>query len=83
MIGEDPKSVRLGQRSQAVLTIMIMVMVIFLVQLWLITISLEAYLAADRQMAAPTFQASGFCFALNIWLLKYLYDVDKNASQED
>jgi hypothetical protein len=83
MIGEDPKAARLGQKSQAVATFMVMVMVIFLAQLWLITIALEAYLAADGRVAVPTFLASGFCFLLNLWLLKYLYDVDKSARHGD
>ena len=65
------------RRSQAVVTLMIMVLVIFLIQLWLITIALEDYLAADYRLAFPTFLASGGCFLVSLWLLKYLYDVDR------
>ena len=63
-------------RSWAVL--MILVMVILLIQLWLVTIALEEYLAAHTALAIPTFAASGFCFLINLWLLKYLYDIDRN-----
>ena len=59
------------------LPIMLGVMVVLLIQLWLITIALESYLAANMTLAVPTFLASGFCFALNLWLLKGLYGLDQ------
>lgn len=77
MISKDPRATRLEQRSQAILTLMIFIMVILLIQLWLITIALEEYLAARLTLAIPTFLASGACFLLNLWLLKYLYDIDR------
>ncbi|HZO91080.1 MAG TPA: DUF6755 family protein [Chthonomonadaceae bacterium] len=78
MIFRDPRLSKLEQRSQGILTLMILIMVILLVQLWLITIALEEYLAAHTALAIPTFIASGFCFLLNLWLLKYLYALDRN-----
>lgn len=77
MIQRDPRLARLEQKSQGVLTLMGLVLVILLIQLWLITIALESYLAADTKLAVPTFLASGFCFLVNLWLLKYLYDMDQ------
>lgn len=77
MITRRPRDVRLEGRTQAISMLMIIILVVFLVQLWLITIALEAHLAADRHLAVPTFVASGFCLALNLWLLKYLYDIDR------
>ena len=41
--------------------------------------ALEEYLAAHTALAIPTFAASGFCFLINLWLLKYLYDIDRNG----
>ncbi|HLV79523.1 MAG TPA: DUF6755 family protein [Chthonomonadaceae bacterium] len=79
MIAKDPRKARLEQRSQAVLTLMAIVLVILLLQLWLITIALEDCLAAHTALAVPTFAASAICFLINLWLLKYLYDIDRTA----
>jgi hypothetical protein len=77
MYQRDPELARIEQKSQSVLPIMLGVMVLLLIQLWLITIALESYLAANMALAAPTFLASLFCFALNLWLLKGLYGLDR------
>ena len=76
MTQKDPRLARIEQKSQAVVPIMLGVMLTLLIQLWLVTIALESYLAADMTRAVPTFLASLFCFALNLWLLKGLYDID-------
>lgn len=73
----DPQITRLEQKSQNILVLMIAVMLLLLIQLWLVTIALESYLAADMSRAVPTFIASIFCFLLNLWLLKSLYAVDR------
>ena len=77
----DPKLAKLEQRIQGVQTLMVMVMVIFLIQLWLLTIALEEYMAARSGLATPTFLASVFCFLLNLWLLRYLYALDKKEDK--
>lgn len=77
MIQRDPELARFEQKSQSVLPLMVGVMVLLLLQLWLITIALESYLAANTSEAVPTFAASVGCFLLNLWLLKYLYRVDR------
>lgn len=79
MIRQDPELARLEQKSQSILPLMAAVMLLLLIQLWLVTIALESYLAADMTRAVPTFGASLFCFALNLWLLKGLYSVDRRA----
>jgi hypothetical protein len=73
----DPEQARLEQREQGVMTLMVMMLLILLVQLWLLTIALEEYMAARTSLAVPTFAASLGCFLLSLWLLKYLYDLDK------
>ena len=77
MIQQDPEIAKFEQKSQSILTLMIGAMLLLLIQLWLVTIALESYLAADMSHALPTFLASLFCFALNLWLLKSLYAVDR------
>lgn len=77
MIEVDPHDRRLAQRGQSIQTILIVVLVIFLIQLWLVNIAVEEFLAERTAYAVPTFLASGACFAINLWLLKALYDVDR------
>lgn len=75
---KDPHLARLNQRSQNVLTLLVMVMVVLLIQLWLLSIALEEYMAAQNRLALPTFLVSVGCLLVNLWLLKYLYDIDRN-----
>lgn len=77
----DPKMAKLEQRVQGVMTLMVMVMLILLVQLWLLTIALEEFMAAQHTLALPTFLASVACFLLNLWLLRYLYALDKKEDK--
>jgi hypothetical protein len=79
MKDQDPHIARLEQKMQGVQTIMWVVLVVFLLQLWLITIALEEYLAARSSLAIPTFLASLGCFAFNLWMFKYLRDVDRRS----
>ena len=66
------------RRGQAVTVILIFVLVVFLGQLYLITIAIEEWMAERHGLALPTFLASGFCFLLNLGLLRYLYDLDRD-----
>ena len=77
MIQKDPKRARWEQRTQAISLLMVGVLILLLIQLWLITIALEEFLAARTGLAIPTFLASGACFLLNLGMLKYLNDLDK------
>ena len=76
MIYRDPRTAKREQKSQGVQMLMIFSLILLLIQLWLITIALEAHLAAHSELALPTFAASGFCFVLNLWVLHYLNAVD-------
>jgi uncharacterized membrane protein (DUF485 family) len=75
----DPRLAKLEQRTQGVMTLMVLMLAVLLIQLWLLTIALEEFMAAHTALALPTFGASGFCLLLNLWLLKYLYDLDRNG----
>ncbi len=81
MIQRDPRRAWWEQRSQAISMLMICVLVIFLIQLWLITIALEEYLAARSDLALPTFLASLACFLVNLWLLRYVRDIDRKGQE--
>ena len=77
MIQKDPLLARLEQSSQKIMTIMVMVLIILLIQFWLLSIALEEFMAAQNALAIPTFATSALCLFINIWLLKYVNDIDR------
>ena len=74
----DTHHAGLEMRSQPMVTLMLLSLVILLMQLWLITLAQEEYTADRSILAIPTFIASGVCFLLNLWLLKFVYDIDRH-----
>lgn len=83
MKDQNPRSARLEQKLQGLQALLIVVLIVLLIQLWLITIALEEFLAARSRLAIPTFLASLACFAFNLWLLKYLRDIDRAGKERD
>ena len=67
--GGNGKLVVLERCTQAISMLSVLMLVVLLIQLWLITIALEAYMSRNSAVAVPTFLGSGFCLALNLWLL--------------
>ena len=80
MIGPDPRQNRLKQRTESVTCLLAGVLLVLILQLWLITVALEAHLAADASVAVPTFAASLICFMVNLGLLRYLYQIDGSGN---
>jgi di/tricarboxylate transporter len=76
---KDPLLAKLEQRAQSVMTLLIMVTAVLLIQLWLLSIALEEFMASESRLAIPTFAASCACLIVNLFLLKYLNDVDGNG----
>jgi hypothetical protein len=70
------------RRSYAVSVLLVFVLLVFVLQLWMITIALEEHLAARSTLAWPTFLTSLGCFGLNLWLLKYLNDLDRERGKK-
>ena len=66
------------RRAQAVTVILVFVLVVFLVQLWILGVAVEEWMAERRGLALPTFLASGFCLLLNLAFLRYLSDLDRD-----
>ena len=77
MIQKDPQAAKQEQKASGVLSVMLMVMLVLLIQLWLLNIAVEEYLAGHMGLALPTFLGSLFCFALSLAALKCLYIIDK------
>lgn len=49
---------------------------IVVLQLWLLTATMNAYLGGDTDVVVPAALASFACLALNLGLLRYLYRLD-------
>jgi hypothetical protein len=53
--------------------ILAIVGVIALLQLWLLTATMNAFLGGEEGVITPALVGSGVCFLLNLGLLRYIY----------
>lgn len=74
-LGRLPRFIR-AQRMTIVTGILVFVVILGILQLWLLTASVNAYLGGDRSIIVPALGASLLCFALNAGLLRYLYRLE-------
>lgn len=74
-MNERPRFVR-AQRMTIVNAMLALVILIVVLQLWLLTATMNAYLGGDRSVAVPSAIASLVCFGLNVGLLRYLFQLD-------
>lgn len=65
------------QKLTIVYGILCIVLVLVVLQLWLLTATMNAYLGGDSTVIWPALTASGVCFMLNLGLLRYLNAMDK------
>lgn len=66
-----------SQRMTIVLGILVTVATIMVMQLWLFTASVNAYLGGDTSVLLPAALVSLACLSLNLGLLRYLYGLDR------
>jgi hypothetical protein len=66
-----------SQRATIVSGILGIVLIIVILQLWLLTATVNAYLGADTAIVLPAALASLVCLLLNAGLLWYLYRLDR------
>jgi F0F1-type ATP synthase assembly protein I len=66
-----------GQRMTIVHGILSIVVIIVILQLWLFTATVNAYLGGDSAILLPAALASLVCLLLNVGLLWYLYKLDR------
>ena len=66
-----------SQRMTIVLGILCLVIVIVILQLWLLSATMNAYLGGDTSILWPAALASLVCFGLNAGLLWYLYGLER------
>ena len=60
-----------SQRLTIVAGILVVVLVLVVLQLWLLTATMEAYLGGDDSIVVPAALASLGCFALNFGILHF------------
>lgn len=60
------------QRTTVVYGILGFVLMLAVLQLWLLTATMNAWLGGDSSVVWPAFAASAACLALNLGLLRYL-----------
>ena len=65
------------QRTVIVYGILCIVLVIDVLQLWLLTATMNAYLGGDEGVVWPAAGASAVCLLLNLGLLRYLYNIER------
>jgi hypothetical protein len=60
------------QRTAIVTGILCFVLILIVLQLWLLTATMNAWLGGDGSVVWPALGASAVCLALNLGLLRYL-----------
>jgi hypothetical protein len=65
------------QRTTIVNGMLAFVLMLVVLQLWLLTATMNAYLGGDASVIWPAAAASLLCLLLNVGLLRYLYHVDR------
>lgn len=66
-----------SQRLMIVMGILCFVLLIVVLQLWLFTATMHAYLSGDETILWPAALVSLACLALNAGLLWYLYALER------
>ena len=61
-----------AQRSTVVSGVICFVLILVVLQLWLVTATMDAYLGGDDAVVWPALGASAACLALNLGLVRYL-----------
>jgi uncharacterized protein DUF6755 len=72
-----PRDLRQLQ-APVVYGILSIVLVLVLMQLWLLTATMNAFLGGDHSVIWPAFGASLGCLALNLGLLRHLYLLERS-----
>jgi hypothetical protein len=66
-----------SQKMPIVFGILSIVLIIVILQLWLLTATMNAFLAGEQAVVLPAALASLLCLGLNSGLLFYLYRMER------
>jgi hypothetical protein len=67
------------QRTTIVYGMLAFVLILVVLQLWLLTATMNAWLGGDETIIWPAAIASLFCLLLNLGLLRYLYRMERRS----
>ena len=65
------------QKTTILSGVLCFVMILVILQLWLLTATMNAYLGGDQSVLVPAAFASIACLGLNVGLLRYVYALDR------
>ncbi len=65
------------QRTTIIYGVLCLVLIVAVLQLWLLTATMNAYLGGDGSVIWPAAGVSLVCLMLNLSLLRYLYKMDR------
>jgi hypothetical protein len=65
------------QRTTIVYGMLAFVLTVVILQLWLITATMNAYLGGDDSVVVPAAVVSGLCCLLNVGLLRYVSRMER------
>lgn len=65
------------QKTTIVFGILSIVVMMVVLQLWLLTATMNAFLAGQERVIIPAAIASIICLALNVGLLSYIYRMER------
>lgn len=64
------------QRTTIIYGMLVFVVILVVLQLWLLTATMNAWLGGDETIIWPAAVGSTFCLLLNLGLLRYLYRIE-------
>jgi len=64
------------QRTTIVHGVLCLLLILVVLQLWLFTATMNAFLGGDEAVILPAALASLVCFGLNVGLLRYVYKME-------
>lgn len=72
MTARPQRQLTRAQRTTVVTGVLCFVLILVVLQLWLVTATMNAYLGGDDAVVWPALGVSAACLALNLGLLRYL-----------
>ncbi|MEO7134311.1 MAG: DUF6755 family protein [Vicinamibacterales bacterium] len=77
-MSRGPRTFTREQRMPIVQGMLAFVLILVVLQLWLLTATMNAYLGGDGAVVWPAAFASLCCFLLNLGLLRYLRRIERS-----
>ena len=65
------------QRATVITGMLAFILILVILQLWLLTATMNAFLGGDEAVIWPAAAASILCLLLNLGLLRYLYYIER------